>query len=53
MYRYSKIYKFTAKKFASSLAQANLASKNDVANFVKKTDSDDKVKNLNKKNYFK
>ena len=31
------------------LAQANLASKNDFANFVKKTDLDDKLKNLNKK----
>ena len=32
-----------------NLAQANLASKNDIANFVKKTDFDDKLKNLNKK----
>ena len=30
-------------------AQANLASKSDIANFVKKTDFDDKLKNLNKK----
>ena len=37
----------TAKKFAARLAQPNLASKNDIANFVKK--SDDKLKNLNKK----
>ena len=32
-----------------NLAQANLARKNDIANFVKKTDFDDKLKNLNKK----
>ena len=32
-----------------NLAQANLASKNDIASFVKKTDFDDKLKNLNKK----
>ena len=30
------------------LAQVNLASKNDVAALVKKTDFDDKLKNLNK-----
>ena len=29
-------------------AQANLASKSDIANFVKKIDFDDKQKNLNK-----
>ena len=32
----------------AKLAQANLASKNDIANFVKKTGFDDKVKNLDK-----
>ena len=32
-----------------SLAQANLPSKRDIANFVKKTDFDDKLKTLNKK----
>ena len=31
------------------LAQENLANKNDIANFVKKTDFDYKLKNLNKK----
>ena len=41
--------KLTAENFAARLAQVNLASKSDVANFVKKTDSDDKLKNLNKK----
>ena len=37
----------TAENFAARLAQANLASKSDVANFVKKTDFDEKLKNLN------
>ena len=41
--------KLTAENFAARLAQINLASKSDVANFVKKTDFDDKLKNLNKK----
>ena len=31
------------------MKQVNLASKNDIADFVKKTDFDDKLKNLNKK----
>ena len=39
--------KLTSEKFASRLAQANLASKNVIATFVKKTG--DKLKNLNKK----
>ena len=34
--------------FAARLAPANLASKNDIANFIKKTDFDDKLKHLNK-----
>ena len=38
----------TSQNFAPRLAQANLASKNDIANFVKKTDFDDKLKKLNK-----
>ena len=42
--------KLTSENFASTFAQANLASKNDIANFVKKTDFDDKLTNLNKKN---
>ena len=41
--------KLTAEKFAARLAPANLASKSDIANFVKKTDFDDKLKYLNKK----
>ena len=39
----------TSEKFAARLAQANLASKNDIAAFVKKINFDDKTKNLNKK----
>ena len=45
--------KLTAENFATRLAQTNLISKNDIADFVKKTDFDDKIKNLSKKNYFK
>ena len=42
--------KLTAENFAARLAQANLASKSDIANFVKKTpDFYDKLKDLNKK----
>ena len=41
--------KLKSENFASRLAQANLASKNDIANFVKTTDFDDKLKNLHKK----
>ena len=33
--------KLTAENFAARLAQANLVSKNDIANFVKKTGFDD------------
>ena len=41
--------KLTADKFTSRLKQANLASKNYIANLVKKTDFDAKLTNLNKK----
>ena len=41
--------KLTAETVAARLAQANLASKNDIANFVKKTNFGDKLKHLNKK----
>ena len=37
--------KLTSEKFSARLKQANLASKNDIANFVKKTDFD-KLKNV-------
>ena len=39
--------KLTAENFTARLKQANLASKSDIANFVKKIDFDDKLKNLN------
>ena len=41
--------KLTAEHFAARLAQSNLASNNDIANFVKKTDFDDKPKKILKK----
>ena len=41
-------YKLTAERFTARLAQANLASKNDIVALVKKTDFDLKLKNLNK-----
>ena len=41
--------KLTLENFAARLAQANLESKNDIANFVRKTDFDNKLKNLNRK----
>ena len=42
--------KLTAENFAARLAQANLACKSDIANFVKKNpDFYDKLKDLNKK----
>ena len=40
-----KFNRLTAENVAARLVQANLASKNDTANFVKKTDFDDKLKN--------
>ena len=40
--------KVTSETFAARLVQANLTSKNDIAALVKKTDVDDKLKNLNK-----
>ena len=39
----------TAENFAARLAQANLATESDIANFVNKTDFDEKLKNVNKK----
>ena len=39
--------KLTAENFAARLAQANLASKSDITNFVKATDFDDILKNIN------
>ena len=43
--------KLTAENVAARLAQVNLTSKSDIANFVKKADFDDKLKNLNKNLY--
>ena len=39
-----KFNKLTAENFAARLGEGNLASKNDIANFVNKTDFDDKLK---------
>ena len=41
--------KSTAQNFAARLAQANLATKNDIAALVKQTHFGDKLKTLNKK----
>ena len=41
--------KLTALNFAARSAQANLASKFNIDNFIKKTYFDDKLKNLNEK----
>ena len=41
--------KLTTESFVERLAQANVANKNDIANFVKKTDFGEKLKTLNKK----
>ena len=41
--------KLIAENFAARLAQANLASKSHIANFLKMTKFDEKLKNLNKK----
>ena len=38
--------KSTSENFAAGLAQANLASKIDIANFLKKTGFDDKQKKM-------
>ena len=44
-----KFNKLTAETFPARLAQTNVASKSDVANFVKKTDFNDKLTKSNKK----
>ena len=38
-----------SENITARLPQTNLTRKNDIANFVKKTDCDDKLKDLNKK----
>ena len=40
--------KLTSKNVTARVVKANLLSKNDIANFVKKTDRDDKLRYLNK-----
>ena len=44
----SEFNKLTAENITARLKQANLATKGDISDFVKKTDFDDKLKNLNK-----
>ena len=39
----------TAETFPAKIAEANLPSKSDIAYFVKNTDFDDRLKQLNKK----
>ena len=39
-------FKLTSENFAARLKQANLASKNDIANFVNETNFDNQVKNV-------
>ena len=41
--------KLTSENFAARLAQANLASKTDITDFIQKRDFDGKLKKLNKK----
>ena len=41
--------KLTSENFEVRLAQANLATKADIDDFVEQTDFNDKLKNLNKK----
>ena len=41
--------KLTAENFTAGLKQANLATEDDITDFIKKTDFDDKLKHLNKK----
>ena len=41
--------KLTEDNFVAKLAQAKLATKDGIADFVKETDFDQKIKNLNKK----
>ena len=38
--------KLTSEKFTARLKQANLASKSDIANFIKNTDFDNKLKDV-------
>ena len=46
-----KCNRLTSKKFTARLAEANLASKNDIAYFVKKTDFDNNLLQIKQKMY--
>ena len=48
-----KFKNLAAKNFKARLRQANLLTKAKIADFVQKTDFGNKVKNFNKKIYFK
>ena len=41
-----RVYKFTAQIFDLRLKQANSSSKSDIANFINKTDFDNKLKDV-------
>ena len=41
-----ELNKLTSENFTARLKQANLASKNDIANFIKKTDFDESLKTV-------
>ena len=43
------IIMMTLENFAARLTQLNFTSKNDIANFINKTDFDDTLKHLNRK----
>ena len=42
----TKLHLHFLRKFSARLKQANLASKNDIANFIKKTDFDESLKTV-------
>ena len=48
-YTTEEFNKLTSKNFAARLAQANLASKNGIANFLKETDFDNKLISFNER----
>ena len=45
--------KLASEIFSARLAQANLARENDITNFIKKTDFEQKLKKIKQKLYFK
>ena len=44
IFYYSRIFKLRAENFGARVAQTNFASKNDIVNFIKKTDFYNKSK---------